>query len=254
MALSVLALGTLIAGCGGGGGGTVSGPGAPVPVPSASAPVPSPTPTPPVAGSATIDTAQGAVIGQTGGFTPAEGDTSSGGQGQNVDGTTCDTTMSNAYHIHFYLGVFVNGTQMALPAGVGMFNPQPPDSTGFVNLATCFYHLHTHDESGIVHIEDPDTQGLPITQSMYTLQTFLDIWGITTDANHFGPFQGPVEVFTSGQVDRSNSNGGTVSASDLTYYGSDPASVPLYSHEVVYVEVGPSYPASLPSVHFYMTQ
>ncbi len=224
-----------------------------MPQPSASAPVPSPTPTPPVAGSNTIETSQGATIGQPGGFTPMLGNTASGGTGQPVDGTTCDTQMSDNYHVHVYLGVIANGQQMALPAGAGMVNPQPPVN-GFVNLATCFYHLHTHDSSGIVHIEDPDPQNLPVTQSLYTLKTFLDIWGVTADANHFGPFQGPVEVFTSGQTYQGNSNGSTVNASSYTYYGDDPTNIPLYSHEVIWVEVGPTYPTSLPSVHFYMPQ
>lgn len=251
--LSLAAAAALLVACGGGGGGGGTTPGGPVPQPSASAPGAQPTPTPPVAGSATIDTAQGATIGQTGGFSPSEGDTTSGGLGQTVDNVSCDTSMSENYHIHFYLGVIVNGQQMALPPGTGMFNPQPP-ANGFVNLATCFYHLHTHDASGIVHIEDPDPQNIPITQSMYALKTYLDIWGITADANHFGPFGGPVEVFTSGQVDRSNSNGNTVNATTYAYYGSDPTNIPLYSHEVIWVEVGPTYPTSLPSVHFYINQ
>jgi hypothetical protein len=157
--------------------------------------------------------------------------------------------MPDNYHVHLFLGVYNNGTLMALANGTGMVNPQPPDRTGFVNFANCFYFLHTHDSSGIVHIED--NQNVPGTQSIFTLKTYLDIWGITADSNHFGPFTGPVRVFTSGQVYRGNMNNGVVSASTYTFYGTDPTNIPLYSHEVIFVEVGPTYPASLPNVSFY---
>ena len=158
--------------------------------------------------------------------------------------------MSNNYHIHVYLGVFVNGTEQALPIAIGMDSPGAAVS-GFINTANCFYFIHTHDSSGIVHVEDPNPDNDPVTATMFTLQNVLDVWGITADANHFGPFTGPVEVFTSGQIYRGDQNNGTVPASTLTYYGSNPGTVPLYSHEVIFVEVGPTYPSSLPSVSFY---
>ncbi|HTU71031.1 MAG TPA: hypothetical protein VMF11_12015 [Candidatus Baltobacteraceae bacterium] len=236
--------------CGGGGGGSTP------PAPAASSaptatPLPTPTPTPPGASSSTIETSQGSVSGQTGMFTPSQGDTSTGGQGSPVDGITCDPTMSNNYHIHVYLGIYVNGQQAALPIAIGMENPGPPDD-GFIDTATCFYHIHTHDSSGIVHVEDPDPNNIPITGTMYTVQNILDVWGITADSNHFGPFTGPVRVFTSGQVYRGDSNNGLVPATDLTFYGTNPVTVPLYSHEVIDVEIGPTWPTTLPNVSFYL--
>ncbi len=155
--------------------------------------------------------------------------------------------MPNNYHVHVFLGVYNNGQLMAVPTGTGMLNPPKPID-GFVNSADCFYYLHTHDSSGIIHIESP--LNVSTKQSVYTLKTYLDIWGITADANHFGPFQGPVRVFTSGQVFRGDMNHGVVNATNYTYYGPDPTNVPLYSHEVIFIEVGPSYPA-LPNVSFY---
>lgn len=184
-------------------------------------------------------------------WTPNEGDTASGGQGANtIDNTiTCQPTMSNNYHIHIFLGVYVNGQLMALPMAIGMENPGAP-SSGFINTATCFYFIHTHDSSGIVHVEDPNPNNLAVTASMYTLQDVLDVWGITASANNFGQFTGPVRVFTSGQTyDGQNTN---VPATSLTYWGNNPATVPLYSHEVIYVEVGPTWPTTLPNVVFYL--
>lgn len=219
---------------------------------------------PPGASSQTIRTYGGSTSGTINKFTPNVGDTSSGGQGQSVDGITCDPTMSNNYHVHFYLGVFVNGSQVALPGGVGMENPGafgsgPPGYAypGFINSATCFYGIHVHDRSGIVHVESTDPTGTKITGSIYTLQDLFDIWGITVNSLQFGNFTStsPLEVFTSGQVFRgycSSEATCTIPATDLTYYGDDPSTIPIYSHEVVFVEVGPPYPKTLPNVDFYM--
>jgi len=249
-ALAVIALAALatLSSCGGGGssGPVPSSSGEPGSSPTAAV---TPTPSPPPVSSQTIETNAGTVAGTTGMFSPTEGDTPSGGSGAPVDGIDCEPTMSNNYHIHIFLGVFYNGAQMALPIGVGMENPGTPVS-GFLNTATCFYFLHTHDSSGIVHVEDPNPTNAPITASLFTLQNVLDVWGITADANHFGPFNGPVEVFTSGQVYRGDQNNGTVPASTLTYWGSNPNTIPLYSHELIYVFVG-TPPASVPSVNFY---
>ncbi len=249
---------TAVVACGGG-GSSGGGPGVPPPTTGpTTSPTPTASPTPPGSSTQTISTYAGATFGQTGMFTPTEGDTASGGQGQPVDGITCDTTMSGNYHVHVYLGLYVNGQQVALPAGVGMENPGPPGSgggpPGFVNAATCFYHIHTHDQSGVVHIEDPDPSNVPITGTLYTLKNLFDEWGITVSANQFGPFSGPVRVFTSGQVYRGNDTGTnfTTEASDLTYWGSDATTVPIYSHEVIDVEVGPTWPTALPNVYFYV--
>ncbi|HTV93877.1 MAG TPA: hypothetical protein VMG98_14290 [Verrucomicrobiae bacterium] len=250
---AAVVLAALVA-CGGGGGGASPVPGSgTTPLPPSSQPTAaSATPTPPVASGQTTQTSQGSVSGEPNMFTPNEGDTASGGQGSPVDGITCDPTMSNNYHIHVFLGVYVNGTQMALPIAIGMQNPGAA-SDGFIDTASCFYHIHTHDSSGLVHVEDPNPNNIPITGTMYTLQNVLDVWGITASANNFGQFSGPVEVFTSGQVFRGDdANSGVVPATDLTYWGSNPNTVPLYSHEYIVVEVGPTYPTSLPGVFFYI--
>ena len=231
-----------LAACGGSGGsgsGTIPGTG------PSSAPPPTATPTPPVASGATDVTFAGASFGTPNQFTPPASDTPTGGNGQTVDGIPCDPQMQSNYHVHPLLALYVNGSQVAIPYGLGMQSPGAPVN-GFVNTATCFYYLHTHDSSGILHVEDPSAT--PISQSLYTLKSFLDIWGITAGPNNFGPFTGSVEVFTSGSMMQSAL---TVNASQLSYFGNDPNLVPLYSHEYIVVEVGPTYPSSLPNVQFY---
>ncbi len=183
-------------------------------------------------------------------FQPNIGDTPTGGQGQPVDGITCDPTSSNNYHVHFYVGLWVNGNQVAIPAGLGMQNPAAPQN-GFINTASCFYHIHTHDASGLIHVEDPNPANIPITQSLFTVKNLFDEWGITVNANQFGPYTGPVRVFTSGQIYRGGATGQITPASDLTFFGTDPNAVPIYSYEIVDIEVGPTFPSSLPNVYFY---
>ncbi len=157
--------------------------------------------------------------------------------------------MPDNYHVHAFIGVYDNGTYVAQPYATGMFNSQPPVN-GFVSAAQCFYYTHTHDSSGIIHIEDPNPTGLPLSAAIFNLKTYLDIWGVTADATHFGPFRGPVRVFTSGQ--KYNPIGQyLVKADTYTFYGQDPTNIPLYSHEVIWIEVGPNYPASLPNVGFF---
>ncbi len=78
---------------------------------------------------------------------------------QPVDGIYCDQLEQTAYHIHVHLTIYINGQPVAVPQGVGIASDQ-----------SCFYWLHTHDSTGVVHIEAPQTASL-------TLQNFLDIWG-----------------------------------------------------------------------------
>jgi hypothetical protein len=188
-------------------------------------------------------------------FVPADQDMSTGGTGQMVDGIPdVSPTLMNSYqaqyHVHSYLGLYVNGVQYAIPHGLGMVAPGGP-ANGFVNTANSYYLIHTHDSSGIIHVEAPSNGTPNLASSMYTLKDFLDIWGVTVNSNQFGAFKGPVRVFTSGPMSRSNGDHTTVPASTLTYFGSDPSNVPLYSHEYIVVEVGPTYPTSLPDIDFY---
>lgn len=232
-----------------GGGSTLSG------SPPQSTPQTSPSPAPSASPTITLSSQllhanQGGVVGQPDMFNPTSGDTTSGGNGSPVDGITCDPSMSNNYHVHVFVGIIVNGTQYALPIALGMVNPGAPVS-GFINSAKCFYHLHTHDSSGIVHVEDPDPSGTPKTGTLFTLKNVLDVWGITADRSHVGQFSGPVVVMTSGQTYRGDQNNGVVPSSTYSFYGGDPNGIPLYSHEVIWLMVGPTYPTSIDGVSFY---
>ena len=75
-----------------------------------------------------------------------------------VDDIACQTNEQLAYHIHAHLSIYINGQPYALPATIGIASD-----------GSCYYWLHTHDTSGVIHIESPD-------ENKYTLGTFFKEW------------------------------------------------------------------------------
>lgn len=105
----------------------------------------------------------GAVVGTIalfGGFSPApKNDISTTGSSQlapPVGNVQCNVNEQLAFHIHAHLSIYINGQNVPLPAQIGITN-------------TCFYWLHTHDSSGIIHMESP-------IQATFTLGTFFQLW------------------------------------------------------------------------------
>jgi len=201
-------------------------------------------------------------------FNPPYGDTATGGQGP-LDSTfdngneTCESSMSNNYHIHVFIGIYVNGSWLALPEGLGIVGFADNPAPSYILYATCFYFTHTHDSTGVFHIEYTNPNGLPLTQPAFSTADLFNIWGITVNSTQFGPFGGPVTVYTSGQIYRGGGDcsgnsppagtqlgGSIVPESDLTLWTGDPNAIPLYSHEVIWFYVGSGNPTSLPQVQF----
>jgi hypothetical protein len=82
-----------------------------------------------------------------------------------VDGVYCSANEQLSYHIHAHLSIYVNGATIPLVANTGI---APIGVTSNANV-TCYYWLHTHDSSGVIHIESPTTK-------LYTLNQYFDIW------------------------------------------------------------------------------
>ena len=61
-------------------------------------------------------------------------------------------------HIHQHLDVFDNGRHVIVPAGIGIGD-------------TFISPLHTHDTSGVMHVESP-------TIRPFTLAEFFGVWGV----------------------------------------------------------------------------
>ncbi len=134
-----------------------------------------------------------------------QGNTARGGHGEPVEGIKCDTAEFATLHVHGHLALFSSGKQIQVPKYVG-FAPhgRPP----------CLYWVHTHDASGIIHIESPVIQP-------FTLGNFFDIWGMDIDLNKVATLSGPVTAYVNGN----------------RYLG-DFRAIPITAHTQVTLEVG----------------
>ncbi|HET9170574.1 MAG TPA: hypothetical protein VFN97_14130 [Actinospica sp.] len=141
----------------------------------------------------------------------------SGLKGQTIDGVGSNQMEQLAYHIHAHLAIYVNGTQKTVPYGIGIEQPwstQADGSSEFVDSGAAFYYLHTHDDTGVIHIESP-------SQTLYTLGQFFSEWNQPISSSEVGPYKGAVTVFVNGSK-----------------YTGDPASIKLTSHEIIQIDLG----------------
>ena len=289
--VAVLALSLGVAACGGGGGSTppISNPGgggappssSPTSSPSSSptsAPSSAPTtvPTnPPVTGSiaanSTLVSAEPNFINGsmswytqgTASWSNHAGDTSSGGSGQTIDGVPCLTGgMGGGYHVHAFVGIFANGVWEAIPQAIGMekaveptVSGQPTD-TDEILAAQCFYKLHTHDYSGLIHVEDPTQPQLNgnfnVNESYATLQTLFDEWGEPISATGVATFMGPVSVYVGYPTTKDGSGNDLVNSYSLSTAA--PSQIMLQHHTAYWIVIGALPANGLPQVRFLVEQ
>jgi hypothetical protein len=134
---------------------------------------------------APVELIEGSVLGvET--FPP--GNTEEGGQGEPVGGIGCIDVIAIHYHAH--LSLFVEGERIAIPPAVGIVDPVIVD--GFVESGGCFYWMHTHDASGLIHIEPPSDDD-------FTLGELFDVWGRPLTAGNVAGYEGEVSVFVDGE-------------------------------------------------------
>lgn len=131
---------------------------------------------------------QGAQVGKSM-FEP--GDTDKGGNGQPVDGIEGSSNEMLKTHLHAHLSLFYKGEQIAIPSGIGIVKPHQVQN-GFVAGGKGFYWLHTHDATGIIHIESPD-------ERLYTLGNFFNVWGQPLNEHDVAGLKGPVRAFVDGK-------------------------------------------------------
>ncbi len=84
----------------------------------------------------------------------------------------CEEVEKFDYHIHSLLTIIVNKTNQTIPEGIGILPSQ------------CIFWLHTHDDSGLIHIESP-------TKENFTLGQFFDVWKYSAKENYV---QSPQDV------------------------------------------------------------
>ena len=141
-----------------------------------------------------------------------------------VDGIQCQTGEMLAYHIHAHVDIFIGGKALTIPANTGIYNTP---------AGGCLYWLHTHDTTGVVHIESPSQQN-------YTIGQFFDVWGMPLDQNDLaGHLVGAGEelrVFVDGKPSTGN-----------------PRDIALKSHEEIALEFGPPWPKTTPATYQWPT-
>jgi hypothetical protein len=74
----------------------------------------------------------------------------------------------NVEHIHAHLDVYTDGKQTAVPADIGI-----DQSTGQLSA------LHTHDSTGVIHVESP-------VKVDFSLGQFMTQWQVSMAADHIG--------------------------------------------------------------------
>jgi hypothetical protein len=88
-----------------------------------------------------------------------------------------------ALHTHSRLELYVHGLKVPVPAQIGISS----DLTS---------PLHTHDASGVIHVESSKQQD-------FTLGEFFDIWGVRLTDSCLGAYcngdEGSLRVFVSGK-------------------------------------------------------
>jgi hypothetical protein len=141
------------------------------------------------------------------------GDTPRGGNGQPVDGIEGSSREMLKVHVHAHLALFNKGQQIAIPYGIGIVRPFQANN-GFVGMGQGIYWLHTHDATGIIHVESPDDR-------TYTLGQFFDIWGQPLTSRDVAGLLGAVHAFVDGKP-----------------YSGNPRSIVLGAHTQITLEVG----------------
>jgi len=122
-------------------------------------------------------------------------------------------------HIHQHLDIIVHGQPLAVSAGIGQ-------GGGFIS------DIHTHDASGIIHVESPRAQ-------TFTLGQFFDVWGVKFTAQCIGGYcadsKNTLKVYSNGKL-----------------YDGDPRQLALAKYEQIVVVYGTQeeQPKTLPTFTF----
>jgi hypothetical protein len=115
-----------------------------------------------------------------------------------IDGIRCQEEHLES-HYHAHLTILRDGRKVTVPAFIGIDQQHQ-----------CLYWLHTHDTSGVVHIESPDAR-------TYTLGQFFDVWG--------RPIPAGAKVFVGRKRITTN-----------------PRNLVLHAHDVITIEQGREVP------------
>jgi len=122
-------------------------------------------------------------------------------------------------HIHAHVDVVVNGQPVVVPAGIGI-----DEATGQLSP------LHTHDTSGVIHVESP-------VKADFSLGQVLTEWQVSLSADHIGGLK-----VGNGEVLHAYVNG--------HLYQGDPAGIVLHAHDEIALVYGTSTQQANPPSSF----
>ncbi len=122
------------------------------------------------------------------------------------------TAEGTALHIHQHLDVFVDGKPVTVPAEIGIFGTQ------FIT------EVHTHDTSGIIHVESP-------TIKTFSLGQFFGEWAVLLSPTCLGSYCGNLHWYVNGRQQTGN-----------------PATLALSNHQEIVIAAG-KFPAHIPSTY-----
>lgn len=262
--------------CGGGGGTT------PAPGPSGSNnDLPPPPNTAPVNTSLLINGEENVVNGDNTWYTSGTaswsnhaGDTASAPSGSAVDGSTCTNVSEGSqypqsdFSQHIFVGIYANGVEKALPQAVGMVDPKPPTTPAPpdwpaghpnnnypVELSQCRYNVHSHDYSGLVHIEDMSVAQSNTSMPAYAdLQTLFDVWGAQFTSNGIvaggSALPGRAIVYVGTP---SAKNGTNDVVNSYTLYSGSLSNLKFTKHMAIWIVIGALPSGGLPEVQIVQT-
>jgi hypothetical protein len=118
--------------------------------------------------------------------------------GKPYHGIKCETQERVALHIHAGLVIYLHGNQVTVPAYIGFVDD------------SCLYWLHTHADSGVIHIESPSTT------RVFTLGEFFAIWGYPLSSKEIAGVPATVHAWANGKP-----------------FTGDPATIPLADAETI---------------------
>ncbi len=113
----------------------------------------------------------------------------------------------SALHIHQHIDLSINGQALTVPAGIGI-----NEASGFISP------IHTHDTSGLIHVESNVVRN-------FTLGQFFDIWGVRFTGDCIGGYcsdtTSALKVYANG-----------------TLVSGDPRDLVLTAHQEIMVAYG----------------
>jgi len=131
-----------------------------------------------------------------------------------VNNVECNSSEQLAVHYHAHLQILYNGQPVKVPTNIGI-------------QTTCLYWLHTHNDSGTIHVESPVSQKTRV----FTLGDFFQVWGQPLSSTQVATLKvGPDQQLKMYLKEDKGS---------WQPYTGDPRKIPLKSHELIALEITP---------------